>query len=155
MAVTDYTGRSVDLFIMQGAGTRGLRRIETGFDSKNGGQLTTGAQKVSQSFLVLFLTEKGSVAGDKEYGSVFLSRIRGSNISESQIQIIFRETAKDILDQQERYIQGDTPDDEILTAIDLLSFSSADPTSMELTIQLTTADGVQREVILPISLVIK
>ena len=154
MATRDYTGRSVDLFVMQGAEESGMRLISPGFSS-GGGEVTTGVQKAAQMFTVLFLTEKGTVAHDPEYGTNFLATARRSNAIDSMIKIAFREAVQDILDQQSRYRQTDDPDDELIASIELLGLASPDPTQMILTIYITTIAGTTREVILPVTLAVK
>lgn len=155
MALNDFTGRSIDLFIMQGAKASGARSIIPGFAGNTGGKITTGVQKASQLFLLLFLTEKGSRRHEPEFGSTFLTRMRAGNANDSQLAIAFRDAAEDILEQQTRFKSANAPADEILVDIDLLSFVIPSPFEMALEIGLTTANGITRKVILPVSLAIK
>lgn len=154
-ASSNYAGRHVDLFIMQGAQTTGMRRITAGLGGDTGGKITAGAQKAAQSFLIMFLTEKGSRQHDKEFGTRFLTTIRMSNMNDSLMPIVFRDAAEDVLDQQERYRTNDQQDDEIISALDLLTFVVPNSSEMSLTVQITTRAGAARTVILPVSLAVK
>ncbi len=153
--ITDYTGRSVDLFIMQGAKPEGERLITTGLGGDTGGMITTGIQKAAQTFLILFLTEKGSRQHDLDFGTRFIETIRSSNMDDGQLQIAFRDAAEDILDQQILYLASDALDDEVLTEIELLSISSPSLDQVKLIVKLTTASGDTRDVIVPVTLAIK
>lgn len=155
MAISDFTGRSVDLFIMQGAAESAMKPIDPGLDFDNGGSITTGVQKAVQFFLVAFFTEKGSRKHQPSFGSRFVTQVRMANMTDSFMEITFRDAAEDILDQQNRYRDSTAPDDEILSNIELISFSTASPSELSLTVQLTTLAGTTRVVVLPISLAIK
>ena len=155
MVSTDYTGRLVDLFIMQGAQPAGMRPITTGLDGNNGGKIIAGVQKAAQTFIIIFLTEKGSRLHDAEFGTRFLTTIRHSNINDSLMAIIFRDAAEDVLTQQERYFVAGQLDDEIISALDLITFTVPNSTEMSLTVQLTTRAGTSRTVIVPVSLAVK
>ena len=155
MPLTDFTGRTVDLFVMQGAKEKGLQPITPGLGLDTGGEVTTGVQKAVQFFLIVFLTQKGSRPHDPEFGTRFMETILKSNINDSNMQITFRDAAEDILEQQARYKQDDARDDEVILEADLVSFASPSPDQMSLTVLLTTGAGETREVILPVSLAIK
>ena len=152
---SDYTGRTVDLFIMQGAQATGVREITTSLDANNGGKVIAGVQKAAQTFMVIFLTNKGSRQHDPEFGTRFMATICSRNMNASLMPIIFRDAAEDVLDQQERYRATTDADDEVISAIELLTFTVASPTNMSLTVQITTRAGTTRTVILPVSLAVK
>lgn len=156
MPVSDYTGRTVDLLIAQGADTGGgMRLLTLGFGGPTGGQVTTGIQKASQTFLVMFMTEKGTRAHDPEFGTRFLTTARQSNVNDAIMQVAFKDAVDDILSQQALYRETDTPDDEILTDIELLSFATPSTDQLQLNVKLTTAAGTTRQVFVPVSLAIK
>lgn len=155
MAISDYTGRTVDLFFMQGAETSGEQLIEMALGGSSGGQITTGIQKAAQTFLILFLTEKGSKRHDPDFGTRFVTRVRASGGRTSQVTVAFREAVEDVLTQQEKYRATNAENDEILNAITLVSFSAVSQTELQLIIQLTTIAGTSRQVIVPIRLAIR
>jgi phage baseplate assembly protein W len=152
---TDYTGRFVDLFTMQGAQVSGMRQIATGWGADYGGAVITGIQKAAQTFLTLFLTEKGSREHDPDFGSRFVTRVRLSNMINNQVLLAFREAAEAVLEQQERYRETKDSDDEVLSEIELVSFASPDPTQLSLVIQIQTLAGETREITVPVTLAIR
>jgi len=153
MAVkTDYTGRSVDLFIFGGAKPQGQQDIALSFVD-NAGQLTTGIQKAIQTFVMLLLTESGTRQGDSNFGTTFLTELRQANITSGAIPISFRVAVETILDQQRLYITA--VDDETIDTVELLDFSVVDKTNVKLSVKLTTLAGDSRDIILPVSLAIK
>lgn len=149
---TDYTGRLIDLFISQGLSPTGMKEITLDFDSS--GQIITGIQKAIQTFLITFLTEKGSNSLDSSFGTRFITNIRNSNLRGPQLQIHFRDAVEDFLNQQSKYIEG-LPDDEILDEVILDSYNIQSKDSIELNIRIISKAGEARTLTLPISLVIK
>lgn len=149
---TDYTGRLVDLFISQGLSPTGMKPITLDFDST--GQIITGIQKAIQTFLIVFLTEKGSNLADPNFGTRFITNVRNSNLRGPQLQIHFRDAVEDFLNQQSRYIDG-LPDDEILDEIILDSYNIQSKDSIELNVRINSKAGESQILTLPISLVIK
>lgn len=153
--MTDYTGRTVDLFVAQGAAPAGDRPIGFGFGGSGGGQLTTGVQKAAQMFVMLLLTSRGSRLHDDNFGTDFLNTIAASNLLESRLTIAFREAVDDILRQQSRYLDSNAADDEVIVSADLITFDIPDQTSLRLVIRLDTRAGSSREMFVPINLVIR
>lgn len=154
MVSTDYTGRFVDLFIAQGASAAGEQELTLSLGDMRG-RVTTGVQKAAQTFVILFLTEKGSSRHDPDYGTNFLFAIRRTNASQSKVRVAFREAAQDAINQQASYRRSDASDDEILDTAELVNFASQDPTMMELTVRLTTVAGEARDIVLPVTLAIR
>jgi len=155
MSSTDYTGRTVDLFIAQGAEERGSREITTGFALDGGGQVTTGVQKAAQFFLIVFLTERTTRAHDQSFGTRFVTQLRQTNANSPKVRIAFQEAADDVLEQQQKYKSASAADDEIIGKIELLDFNSPQADTVELRIRITTLAGTSREVIVPVSLAIE
>lgn len=153
MASVDYTGRSVDLFIAQGSREVGESPLQLSLDS--GGELIAGILKAVQTFLILFLTEKGS-ARDANYGTRFMRDLRGTNLNTAYVRAVFREAAEDLLEQQSIYNAGKvTTDDEIISAVELLEFATLDPSSGSMIVSLTTLAGETRVFTAPVELVIR
>lgn len=156
MAVTsDYTGRTVDLFIAQGAQTSGNRLISLALNGDNGGKITTGIQKAAQTFMLLLLTNKGSRPHDTNFGTRFIGTLLTSNADDSQLQLAFKDAVEDILDQQSVYLDPDASDDEVISNIELLSIATPSPDVINLTVQLITATGESRDIVVPVTLAIK
>lgn len=154
MSSVNYTGRTVDLFTLQGAEASGMRLLSPDIDFTSS-KITTGIQKLAQTFITLFFTVKSSVKFDAAYGCKFMSSLSGANVNDAYLQLIFREAADDILTQMRAAVTDDTPDDEVLAAIELVSSDVPDPSTITLTVQLTTQAGTSRVYIVPITMVIK
>lgn len=151
----DYSGRTVDLLFMQGAGTGSRSLITPSLAWEDGGRVTTGIQKAAQFFLLLLLTEKGSAIHTPNFGTRFMTMLRSSNMTDSRLQIAFRDAAEDILDQQVSYRSDTIEDDEFLVGADLVSFAVPAADHIQLTVQLTTRAGERRQVIMPVSLAVR
>ena len=136
-----------DLGIFQGVQSAGDARIDLSFGDE--GEMVTGPQKLSQWFLVAFLTEKGSINGDDEFGTDFMTRARQGVIrTDTDVELYFNLAVRDFLDYQAANLLVEE-DDEILTQAELLSFT-LQARELQMRIQLTTAAGTSREVVLPI-----
>lgn len=150
----DYTGRSVDLFVL-GPLDDGVDAVEFDWLSEDGGYVVAGIEKAVQFFLLLFLTEKGSRFGDDDFGTSFPSVIGRSNINDSSLRSTFREAIEDILDQQSRFAAQDADPDELIESVDLLSVETPDRDSVYASVRLTTRAGDSRELLVPIKLAIR
>lgn len=155
MATTDYTGRTVDLLVMQGLKESGQTLVNTTLGEADGGYVTTGVQKAVQFFTVWLLTEAGTVKADSLIGTRFLIKLRQSNLLESQLQSAFRESVETILDAQQEYVTATTPDDEVLVGASLISFTTTSFGNIKLTVALTTRAGITRTVIMPVTVAIR
>lgn len=158
MASTDYTGRTVDLLIFQGVEEFGDQLIETRWGTA--GELCTGVQKVAQSWLILFLTEQGSVLNEPTRGSSFLQAVRSGRIQvDEDIPAEFSIAAA----QVRRTMVADAAnsntaleDDEILDSSTLLDYDlDIGASLLRLRVQLTTLAGNSRIVFLPISVPVR
>ncbi len=155
MITSSYAGRSVDLFIFQGAKPQGEQRISTGFGT---GALTSGIQKIGQTFTILFLTDLGSVATYPNQGTGFITAMRQGRLNdESDIQAEFA-LAAGLVQAQMRQAQKNTtpPPDEILTKVTLTNVVIDEAAStIKLYVTLTSAAGSNFDVILPTSIPIR
>ena len=141
--------RTYDLSVMEGATAQGDVRIALSFGSQ--GSLVTGTQKAAQYFILAFLTERGSVFGDTAFGTLFMKNARLGRIrTDDDVPANFNIAVRDIIDYQADHLAADTPDDEVITAAQLQSFVLKD-LKLWLKVYMTTAAGVAREIILPVS----
>jgi len=157
MAVVDYTGRLVDLFMFEGAVAAGDQRIRLGFTEK-GGQVTTGIQKLVQSFAMLFLTELGSIEAKPEQGTEFITAMRASRIQDESDVLSEFTLAKELVRQQLALAanENDFPDDEILDDATLDSYSlDANASKIMLKVNVTSLAGASRVVVLPVPVAIR
>lgn len=153
--MSDYTGRTVDLLFMQGAGTGTRKLITPSLAWDDGGFVTTGIQKAAQFFVIVLMTEKGSVKHAPNFGTRFITTVKSNNMTDSRLQIAFRDAAEDILDQQVSYQSDGMSDDEFLVDANLVSFAVPSLDHIQLAVQLTTRAGESRQVIMPVSLAVK
>lgn len=159
MAVsTDYTGRTIDLLIFQGVKATGKQPITTGFGLDDGGEVCTGVQKVAQTWLTLFLTDRGSVLNKPLRGSSFLHAIRTGRIRvEEDVNAEFALAAQQVSQTMDLDAarDGTLPDDERLDEAILLDFSLDRAASLiRLKIRIWTIARESRDIILPVPVTI-
>jgi len=159
-ASVNYTGRLVDLFIFQGAKLTGDQRILPGFDGDNGGKVTSGIQKMAQTWAILFLTELGSIFYAPEVGSSFVTNFRlGTIRDESDLQAEFAFAAAQVADQLALVTQAaetPLPDDETLSSATLSRFNVNTATgTLSLYVRLTSQTGATHDILLPIPVAIQ
>ena len=153
---TDYSGRLVDVLIFQGTQPAGMVPVSLSFGSA--GYLTTGIQKVSQSFTMFFLMDKGSVPAQPDYGTSFVSQFRlGYLRDESSVKSAFA-FASDatVRALRAQAAAANLPADETIKSATLLGYSLDKATgNLQLRIQLTSDAGATRTVFLPIPVTIR
>lgn len=159
-ASVNYTGRMVDLFIFQGAKLKGDQLILPGFDGESGGKITSGIQKMAQTWAILFLTELGSIPYNPEVGSSFVSNFRlGLIRDESDVQTEFGLAAAQVADQLALVTQAaevTPPNDETLSSAVLVKFTvNSNAGKLALYVRLTSQAGTTHDILLPISLAIQ
>lgn len=153
---TDYSGRKTDLFIFEGAAVGGDRRIT--LDWLEGGKLTTGLQKIAQTFALYFLTEKGSVPLLPNQGTNFITAVRLQRINtESNLQAEFALAAN--VAKRFMSLQADKnkyPNDERLSAVTLLNFTlDKNSGTILLKVGLTSLAGDLATIFLPVPVALK
>jgi hypothetical protein len=153
--ITSYSGRSVDLLIFQNADYTGKdTQMTVGFGDT--AKITTGVQKAMQRWAIMFLTRKGTVVGDPEFGTDFMSKLLRRQLPDDMaVQSAFAVAARDISDYLLTTLPTTTPSDEIITEANLLPGWTLNRTSLKLRVGLTTAAGTQLTVVLPVPVVIK
>jgi hypothetical protein len=159
MAVsTDYTGRTIDLLIFQGVKASGKQPIETAFGLDEGGYICTGVQKVAQTWLTLFMTERGTVLNKPTRGSSFFTAMRFGRIRvEDDVPAEFALAAEQVRQTMDldAAADGTLPDDERLDEATLLEYSlNRLAASLYLKIRILTIAGDSRDIILPVPVTI-
>ena len=152
----DYSGRTVDLLIFQGTQPSGMVQVSLGFG--DAGYLTTGIQKVSQTFALSFLMESGSVPDQRAYGTAFVTQFRlGYLRDESSVKAAFSFASDSVVRAMRiQAAQAGMPDDETIKSARLLSYSLDKGTgNLQLRVQITSEAGIARTVFLPIPVTIK
>lgn len=148
-----YTGRTVDLLVMERAGAdtqtpSGPVELVWGGPSK----ITAGVQKAAQQWLMAFLTRKGSNLNNPDYGTGFMDALTTGLAQDGQGLMAAFATASDaVLRFFSRADRGTTlPDDEVITRAELLSFDFPSPDQLKLTVGLTTRAGTTYQYLTPI-----
>lgn len=155
---TDYTGRTVDVLIFQGVKATGKQRVETGFGEA--GEVCTGIQKVAQTWLVLFMTDRGSVVNKPTRGSSFFPAVRQGRIQvEEDIPAEFALAAEQVRQTMELDAVEYTPPleaDERLDTAELLDFDLFKELSyLRLKVRIRSLAGDERTVFLPVPVAIR
>lgn len=119
-----------DLCIMQGIDQTGRGMVT--FSYGDTPSVVRGPQKAVQTLCLLLMTERGSVAGDPEFGSTLLSDIKSGAIrSEPDLQAYFNLAVGQALTYLRSKRAADTaaggpgpvPDDEDILSVELQSMS--------------------------------
>ena len=151
----DYTGRSVDLLIFQGAAAVGNQPITTGWGAA--GELCTGVQKVAQTWLTLFLTEPGTVLNKPTRGSGFITAVRRGRIQvEADVPAEFALAAEQVWRTMDLDASVESwPTDERLDEATLEDFTlNKEASYLYLRIKILSVAGETRIVYLPVPTVI-
>ncbi len=155
MALTsDYTGRKTDMLIFQGTVPRGEVEIRLGFD--DAGLVTTGIQKVAQTWLVLFLTPRGS-AFEPGKGTDFIRDMRTGRIrTENDVSLSFAAAAELVLIQQDNVEAIEQlPLDERLADAELQSFViDRNASLLKLFVRITSLAGDGLDLFVPVPVAI-
>lgn len=140
---------SYDYLIFQGLKDTGdrLQPLRLGLE----GSACSGLQKASQSFLKMFLTDKGSVAGDADAGTSFMPALRSSYIrDEASLASLFQIAVTDVLNYQGLYQTDTTAPDEIIDSVELLKWDMR-PGFLSIQVKITTQAGTSAEYTVPVT----
>lgn len=154
MSLDQYVNRTVDVCAYQGGLVGHTLLRQQLLESAHGGTLCTGVQKLVQKFLLLLLTERGSITHFPLRGTTFLAQVRqGSLRTTLDISAAFSEAADDIRQQLLGEQLETDPDDERLDSAELVSVEVSG-TSARITARLHTVSGATTAFIVPINAVI-
>jgi len=148
----------VDLFIFQNAKISGEALIHLGFDGEDGGKITSGIQKMAQTWTLLFLTELGSIQYDPTVGTDFVTNLRmGAIRDESDVQLEFGVAASSVYEQMNTAANVESmPPDELLQSSRLISFNLDRAKGLlSLYVGLTSQAGTTHDILLPIPVAIQ
>jgi len=144
----DYTGRKVDLNILQAESENSLSGVTLSFF---GGEITSGPLATAQKVLIALLTERGSVPSSPDYGTLFLQKLLSGQIPNRTIlRQEFAIAAYAVIGYFRR-VEGDLPDDEKIADITLDSFNLVGD-DVYLRIRVTTNALENRTIILPVNI---
>lgn len=137
---------------MQGVvlGGRSLIGLSLGEQVK----VVAGIQKALQHWLVIFMTRRGTVLSDPTYGTSFLPSIQRSNLSnDARIRELFGTALNEINNwMRSNVATAGVPDDEIVTQVELQSFSK-DQGTLTMTLKFTTKAGIEMEYLVPVEVI--
>ena len=150
-----WQGRTYDLLALQaepdrpGAQQARMVLVEPG---QHTGRVATGLQKLAQRVLLELLTDRGSLAYLPEAGTDLLREVRSGRVRflSDAIALASRALAQVLARLQGEQLAED-PQEEQLQDLELLSVQ-IQRDSLTLRVQLTTAAGSARELIVPIPL---
>lgn len=146
----DYAGRSYDVCAFHGLVETGERLLTQELADSGGGEICTGAAKLAQRWVLRLLTARESVRYFPAEGCDFLADLRNSARNEQEVAKAFRFAAGVIQAACASEVTSTTPDDEILVEANLLAIAFVGGGGISLTIELVTAAGPLRPIILPI-----
>lgn len=163
MSLADYVNRKYDYLALQNTTGPGSRRIGLElFNEMNSGQITTGAQKLAQRWLLEFLTETGSMPGLPDRGSNFMRAARSGGFrTPFNVRTEFAMADLTIRKKLQADETDNTPDDErfaaaeitnvaVLPGADVSQKSGTTAVFLTLGVKITSRAGDAREIVLPI-----
>jgi len=153
---TDYSGRLVDLLIFQGVKAEGEAAITLGLGTA--GEICTGAQKLSQSFTLLFLTRLGSNPKHPDWGTNFVPAVQQGRVNtEKAVNSEFNTASELVRRTLAKAWEGTAlPADERLSKATLNSFTiDTENSKLVLYVKLVTAAGVSLVIVLPVPTAIR
>lgn len=148
---TDYSGRTIDLFIFQGAKPLGDQLIAPGF-GPDSGKITSGIQKLVQKWAILFLTEIGSMEYHPELGTRFLTLASQGGIRDvSMARGEFQLGAQLVQNTLAALETADMPYDEKLASAELVAVTLDRVAGLlNMTVTITSEAGTSHDVLLPV-----
>lgn len=154
---TDYTNRKVDVLILDGAYTSNVFELSQSLygSSYPSGKVCAGIQKLTQRWLIEFLTPLGSMPYLKERGSNFINVVRSGRLrSESDVMSAF-EFANDrvAFNLRAEDSKGEYPNDEKYSNAKLLSVSIVVGNKISLSVRIDSLEGASRIFVVPITVV--
>jgi hypothetical protein len=153
--VLDYAGRLVDVNAFQGwelgVGTEVLLDQELASDVSPGGEVITGCAKLIQRFLLVLLTETGSLVYLPGAGSQFMTDALGGRWRTStDVQQSFYSALLDVKRQMRQMELPSDPDEERLDDVVIISIILSPRDRAVLRLQMYTVAGTSRTFIAPI-----
>lgn len=150
----NYLDRLTDVNILGTDADPGLRTTEVGFGS---GSVIGGPYKETQKFLRVLLSDKGSLAGQADYGTDFFKKLdNGVILNEAQFRAYFaaaKATALSFMHKAKRVKGIPDPrfkDDEIIVDVVILSLI-VEPGTVKAVLKFTFNDR-DLDIVLPVGI---
>lgn len=150
-----YIGRTIDVLAFRGGTQYGDKLLEQSLASSNStGEICTGLQKLAQRFLIVLLTERGSVKYFPEQGTDFMISLgQGRVHDETDMRAVFGLAVQELTTQMLEDESESDPDDERFLRAELLRLTVV-PGYVNLTISITSRAETSASIILPIPIVV-
>lgn len=121
------------------------------FNGQDNGQICTGIQKLSQRWLLEFMTEVGSMPGLPNRGSGFMTAARqGRILNALEATAAFESAAIAVRRNLQNEETQEMPADERFLSTELLAVAIL-PGYLQLRVKINSLAGDDREVILPVA----
>jgi hypothetical protein len=156
--VADYIDRTCDVSAFQNwedaLGKEVLLEQSLGDTETPGGEVITGVAKLCQRFLMILLTEQGSLKYLPTAGCRFMTdALRGRWRTSADVQQSFYFSLLDVRRQMRQMELSTDPDDERLAGVTILGIVLSPRDRAVLRLSLTTQAGTKRAFLAPISVV--
>jgi hypothetical protein len=116
----NYVGRSVDLCVLDTSSEPGVELVNPGILTS--GSVIAGPYKIAQKFFKFMFTEKGSAAGDPDYGTNFVILLFTGQIqNEAELRLRFYQEASFAINYVRNSNTSTKPDENLVSA-DLQGF---------------------------------
>ena len=152
MSLQDYATRKYDYLGLRNV--KQFKETQLGlelFNAADNGQICAGTQKLSQRWLLEFMTARGSMSGLPDRGCDFMTYVmQGRLRTLFELQALFSASELDIRKnlQQEEY--SGMPDDERLNYAELLD-ASVFPGYLTISVKINSVAGDSRKIIVPVA----
>jgi hypothetical protein len=149
--IADYQGRTIDVLAFQPK-ERTTELAQALAADGSGGLICTGIQKLSQRWVLEFLTPVGSIPYLTTRGCAFIAQLRSGIIrTEMDVAAFFYSSASQVAVNLITEDRDTDPSDERYSNVSLEGFSITGDRNLVLNVLITSVAGTTREVILPIS----
>ena len=165
MSLSDYVNRKYDYLALQNTTGPGERKLGLElFNKDNSGQITTGAQKLAQRWLLEFMTERGSIPGLPKRGSNFMraARVGGFRtplnvrsefaLADMIIRRNLQAEETKTMPDDERFASAELTNVAVLPGFDVSQKSGTTAAFLTLGVKITSRAGDARTVVLPIEI---
>ena len=151
MAVSDYAGRNIDVLALRAQPGDAEAALEQTLFGNNPGEVCTGIIKLSQRWVLEFLTLAGSMPFLPKRGTDFVRAVQFSWLhTEADVQTQFNFGAALVRQNLLTEETENTPDDERLKTATLTRIGIT-PAALILTVSLLSRAGELRDVLLPVT----
>lgn len=150
--LTDYKNRTIDVSAYQGWEDEAKKEVEQALVTPgNPGTAIAGIEKLAQRFLIELLTEQGTLTYLPSRGTTFMTEARiGAWRTPGDVQSSFGTASVQLTDNLKSEESVDDPADEKYESSKLLSVSLIG-TDVTMSLQVTSAAGTSRTVLLPLN----